>query len=303
MSKKIFKGKIRWRSVISVILVVAIVLGACGAIVSFARSDTNTIGAGAFTRGALNEADGTYVKGKTSIVTEDLFECKGLKVIPDFDNTAQYQVFWYNEDEIYLGATDMMGASTKMVGSVPGAAVYARVVIYPSKTDEDGKAIKDFEIKLWEISKYKSGIKIEVARDQAALQQNLFADTVRYNSGMGTKVEVFLAQENIYVEGISMASPANGLNVSSSLGEDKDRDLLRLDCSSVKVYKLDLSESTTRVGVYLFDEAGKFISNQGFTGDIAYIDLTGANTIVAQIVVETIDGNAVLSEYLYRELL
>lgn len=289
-----------WRSVISVILVVAIVLGVCGAIVSFARSDTKTIGAGAFTCGALNEADGTYVKGKTSIVTEDLFECKGLKVIPDFDNTSQYQVFWYNEDEIYLGATDKMGASTKTVGSVPGAAVYARVVIYPQQVDEDGKVIKDFEIKLWEISKYKKLIKIEVARDQAELQQDLFEQVSVYNESMGDIVEVYANQNNMFFTGLGVYN-VNPFSVICESGNV----ILKLDCSDVAVYKLDLSDSDMSCTVYMCKSDGTLVNSlKNLCGDIFYVDVSAeAENMSVSFVFEKYSDTVRLSEYLYRELL
>lgn len=296
------RKKRSWRSVISVILVVAIALGACGAVVSFAKSDTKTIGAGEFTRGSLNEADGTYVKGKTSIVTEKLFECKGLKVIPDFQNTSQYQVFWYNADEIYLGASDKISASTKMVGSVPGAAVYARIVIYPSQIDDNGKPIKDFEVKLWQVAKYKKNIKIEVARDQAKLQQNLFNDVLTYNAGMGEVSSVLVNYKNILFENHSYTG---GSLTADSISDDSTRNVLLLDSSNVSVYRLDMSKSSMRVGVYFFNASGTLLTHLSYdSSDIYYINVEdlGVSTVF-QVAFEIFDGDIVLSEYLYRELL
>ena len=299
MSKKFRKNK-RVGSVISTILVVALVFGAIGGVIVFARNDTKTISAAAFTRGALNEADGTYVKGKTSIVTEDLFECKGLKVIPGFDNTSQYQVFWYNEDEIYLGATDKLGASVKMVGSVPGAAVYARVVIYPSQTDEDGKAIKDFEIKLWEISKYKKSIKIEVARDQAELQQDLFEQVLVYNESMGDIVQVYANQNNMFFTGLDV-SHLSPITVVSDPGHA----ILKLDCSDVAVYKLDLSDSDMSCNVYMCKSDGTLVESlRNLCGDIFYVDVSAeAENMSVSFVFEKYSDTVRLSEYLYHELL
>ena len=297
-----------WRSAVSVILVVAIALGVCGAIVSFARSDTKMIGVTAFTRGALNEADGTYVKGKTSIVTEDLFECKGLKVIPDFDNTSQYQVFWYNEDEIYLGATDKMGASTKTVGSVPGAAVYARVVIYPQQVDEDGKAIKDFEIKLWEISKYKKSIKIEVARDQAALLQNLMVSTTVYDEDYGTKAQALVNFKSMYFKGYALQSEAtfSKEELDENLTVDVRYDCLFIDCSNVAVFKVDLTNTEEDVWVHIYDVEGKRVNQfDCFGGNEYLVEVPESSTnAMFRIVLKLESGaNIKISEYLYRELL
>ena len=291
------------KSIVSLVIVIAILLAAIGGITAWAKSETKTVPATAFTRGALNDTDGTFVKSKTTLVTEELFECRGLKVIPDFDNTSAYQVYWYNEDEIYLGNTDKLSASTKMVDSVPGAAVYARVVIYPAQVDEDGKPIKDFEIKLWQIVKYVKRIKLEVLRDQAGNMQNLFKDVVTYSESMGSISSVLLNHKNIFIENHSLYTGYELLE--EHISKDPNRSLLILDTSKVSVYRLDLSNTSMRVGVYLYDSEGKFISHNSYaSGDIYLLDLTQTVAQGAfQVAFEIYDGEAVLSEYLYRELL
>ncbi len=298
-----YRRKSKWKAVLSATLCVALLVGAIGGIVAITKRETKTVGSLAFTRGSLKESDGTYMKGKTSIVTEDLFECKGLKVIPDFDNTSQYQVFWYNEDEIYLGATDKMSASTKMVGSVPGAAVYARVVIYPSQVDEDGKAIKDFEIKFWDVAKYAGTLKIEVAKDQAALQQNLIEDVVQYRPEMGDVHNVIVNQKNLFLSGYGR-NKATGLFSEDFFAPNENCSALLLDCTEVAIYLIEGLDS--QLDICFYDAEGNMLDSSKV--EINYADELvvvpgGSDAAVMHIILE--EGLALprVSEYLYRELL
>ncbi len=291
------------KSIISAALCVALLIGAIGGIVALVKRDTKTIGSFSFTRGALSETDGVFVSGKTSIVTEDLFECKGLKVIPDFDNTSQYQVFWYNEDEIYLGATDKMAASTKMVGSVPGAAVYARVVIYPSQIDEDGKAIKDFEIKLWDIAKYAGTLKIEVARDQAALQQDLIEDVVQYSPKMGEVHNVLVNQKNLFLSGYER-DKTDGLLTEGFFVPNEEFSSLILDCSNVAIYSIKGLDS--QLDICFYDAEGTQLESTkveiNFADELVVVP-ENSGAAVMQIVLKQGLALPRVSEYLYRELL
>ena len=73
MSKN-FKPKGKLAKVLSVIAIFAVIFGACAVFAGISRDETKTIGAGAFSVGAIDEK-GVYIpKSNKSIYTEDLIE-------------------------------------------------------------------------------------------------------------------------------------------------------------------------------------------------------------------------------------
>ena len=212
MSKKIFKGKKRWRSVISVILVVAIALGACGAIVSFAKSETKTIGAGAFTRGALDD-EGNYIESNQSLYTKDAFLCQGLRVVPDFESLVTYDIYLYDySDNLLAVEKENKGIWDK---DYPLAKT-ARIVVYP-EIPEDVK-VSDFKIRIWEIFKYANDLSITVDRDQNMYETtNLFNDdsiVIYDNSSTGHVVGKPLTFTDSGVNGVRVLA----LDIDDSMG-------------------------------------------------------------------------------------
>lgn len=160
------KRKLNWKSIISVVLVVAVVIALGVGIKTFANDDTKTVNKlGLFSVGSVSEETGEHVKCDNALYTNKLLECQGLTITPDFEFEAKYQIFWYNEDELYFGKTEVLNG--KFVNNIPDLARYCRIVVFPNPVDENGKEIKDFKIKFYEKQSYVKGLKIEVNKDQS----------------------------------------------------------------------------------------------------------------------------------------
>ena len=159
-----FKKKIPLKSVITIAVGILAIFLCAACVVSITGKDTESVSKLSFKIGGISTETGEYVERKDTLYTYDLIECQGLSVTPDFNNTVEYQIFWYNEDEVYFDSTDIIKA--KFVSDVPELARYCRIMVYPSKLDEDGKTIKDFEVKFYEVQKYVSDLNMKVYKDQ-----------------------------------------------------------------------------------------------------------------------------------------
>ena len=156
------------KSIISGILLVAIIAGVLALAGSLLGSETKTISSTKFSVGGINE-QGNYVDSKTSIYTKNMFECQGLSIEPDFEATGTYKVFYYDENKNFVGATDELkaedGAYTK--GNNYTIGKYARVMITPDvPVDEDGNAEEDFKIRFYEVVRYADDYTITVDKKQ-----------------------------------------------------------------------------------------------------------------------------------------
>lgn len=175
MKKKI---RINWKQVLLYVLISALSLAALAGIGSLFNRDTKTIGAGVFSVGALDQ-NGRYVESDLSIFTEDLIECKGLCIEPDFKNvTGTFQVFYYGEDKAFIGATEVLNAADGVYtrGDDFGEAVYCRIMITPAvPTDDEGNEVEDYKIRFWNVRGIANDYTITVDKDQTAAEvKNLF---------------------------------------------------------------------------------------------------------------------------------
>lgn len=154
-------------SIISGIVLVALVAGVLALAVSLLGKDTKSIGAGKFDVGAIN-AEGVYVKNDQSIYTKDLIECQGLSIEPDFEATGTYQVFYYGEDKNFIGSTEVMNAEDGVYSkfSTFGAAKYCRIMITPDPVTEDGEEDEDFKIRFYQVAGYANDYTISVNKKQ-----------------------------------------------------------------------------------------------------------------------------------------
>lgn len=109
--------------------------------------------------GALTEY-GKYVEDESSIYTKSAFECQGLKVKVDFDSEVEYQVFFYDELDNFISASDVFTNGNDFI--LPVNAELARIEITPLN-DEDGK------ISWLEKRDYANDIEISVLKNQNAL--------------------------------------------------------------------------------------------------------------------------------------
>ena len=95
------------KTVLIVVLCVALGMGAIfglRAIFSEAEKETKkTISVG-YSVGDLSDA-GKYLESEGSIYNKEAFECQGLRITPNFDNTITYEVFFYDEDGYFISKT------------------------------------------------------------------------------------------------------------------------------------------------------------------------------------------------------
>ena len=162
------------KSIISGILLVVIIAGVLALAGSLLGKETKTISSTEFSVGGIN-AQGNYVESKTSIYTKDMFECQGLSIEPDFEATGTYQVFYYDSNKNFFGATDELNAEDGVynIGETFVFAKYARIVITPDvPLDEDGNVEENFKIRFYEVVGYAKDYKITVNKNQTYTVKN-----------------------------------------------------------------------------------------------------------------------------------
>ena len=173
MKKKL--RNINWKSVVTSVLVSALLLAAVSGLTSLFGRDTKTIPASAFSVGALDE-NGKYLESELSIFTEDLIECQGLCIEPDFKTEGTYQVFYYGSSKNFIGATEIMDAKDGVYskGNTFELAQYCRIMITPAvPTDDDGKEVEDYKIHWYNVHSIASEYTITVDREQKFQLKNL----------------------------------------------------------------------------------------------------------------------------------
>lgn len=122
-----------------------------------------------FEVGGLKETDGKFEETSKSIYTKNAFECQGLEIELDFDNTIDYQVFYYESDGDFIEASGVINGNQDL--EVPLMATHARLEITPNwaKMGEDYKDTKNQEIKWYEVAKYSTQLDIKVNENQDVL--------------------------------------------------------------------------------------------------------------------------------------
>lgn len=155
--KNIFKNKSLWKKIGIGVLAGALAIGAIAGISALFREpdpeERRTISASAFSVGGLNN-DGTYKETDESIYTRDAFECKGLKITPDFESVVDYQVFFYDYDGDFMSANELTDGKTT---ETPEFARYCRIVITPEEDDK---------VSWYEVNNYAKQLTIEVYKEQ-----------------------------------------------------------------------------------------------------------------------------------------
>ena len=119
-----------------------------------------------FEVGGLRDADGKYEESTATIYTKDAFECQGLEIALDFDNTIDYQVFYYESDGDFISASNVISGNEKVF--VPLTATHARIEITPNWNEMgvDYANEKNQEIKWYEVLKYSTQLDIKVNKEQ-----------------------------------------------------------------------------------------------------------------------------------------
>lgn len=176
MKKIKFNLKKNWKNILSAVLAGVLLFGAVSAAVGILNKDTKTISSTAFAVGGIND-QGNYVESETSIYTKDMFECQGLSIEPDFEATGTYQVFYYDNNKNFVGATDELKAEDGVYNKADTYvfAKYARIMITPAvPTDDDGYIDEDFKIRFYEVAGYASDYTITVNKKQKFEVENYF---------------------------------------------------------------------------------------------------------------------------------
>lgn len=155
---RIFRKPIRWKSLIAGALAVLLLFGAVFGATKLFGNDSKKIGASAFAVGDI-DADGVYKESEVAIYTKDSFLCEGLKIVPKFEGNAEYQIFYFDSTDTFIGASDVM---TKGYEGTNPEAERARIVIRPEAPED----VEEFKIRFWEIAKYAKYFTITVDRDQ-----------------------------------------------------------------------------------------------------------------------------------------
>ena len=154
-------SKLKWKNVFSLLLSILLIIAMIAGLVKiFQKSEeTEKTIHPSFSVGSLTE-NGTYDPNsdKTKIYTKDWFECKGLKITLDFDNSVQYQVYLYGEYGDFLSHTPWMKDSYELTDNY---ARYARLVV-DSDTDDN--------ILFFETFKLSNQLHIEVSKNQVFVE-------------------------------------------------------------------------------------------------------------------------------------
>ena len=158
-----------WRTVLIIVLVVALLMGAIFGLRSiFSEEDKDakkTISV-SYSIGELSDA-GKYVEAETAIYTKEAFECQGVRITPDFDNTVTYEVYFYDEDGYFISKSKEMD---NIFTGEPLLAKYARIKITP---------VDDESVSWWEIAKYAGQLKVEVN-----VKQNDFKNVAKFSAAV-----------------------------------------------------------------------------------------------------------------------
>lgn len=166
--KRFFRN-IPWRNVLIITLVAVLGIGAVAGISAIAKEEKKTISSTVFSRGAIDQ-NGFYVESDNSIYTKDLIECQGLEIEPDFEASGHYQVFYYNSNKSFIGATQFLDCQSNGVyvkGENFAFAKYCRIVITPATPKDDyGNTVEDYKIKFYEVAGIANKFTITVNKDQ-----------------------------------------------------------------------------------------------------------------------------------------
>lgn len=258
-----FLKRIPWKDVLVTVLVVALGVGAVVGVGTALTAKTKTVSPLVFARGAI-DSTGAFVKSDTSIYTEDYIECQGLKIEADFDATGTYQVFYYDSNKKFAGATDVYDTSTSPVydkGNTFAFAKYCQIVITPDViTDEDGYVDEDYKIKFYEVAGIANKFTITVNKEQS------------------------YSWTDVYVADISMTGKYynNSLTNISEMGSYVPSEIVEVDgFKDVFVVVRNIDQEDAMGQLCIADADGNFISTINFTpeqltfsGDVAFCHVT-----------------------------
>lgn len=146
------------RNILSAVLVCLLAVTVIAIIVNVTGSETKNISSSAFSRGALDD-NGKYVASDKSLYTSEAFLCQGLTIEADFESQSSFEVFYYREDNSFIGSTGRLTEYYEKGGTYTNAK-YARIVLTPTLEEDE-------TISWISISSYANEITVTVSKDQA----------------------------------------------------------------------------------------------------------------------------------------
>lgn len=172
MARRKFKLKVKWKNLLAAALGLLLIAGAVAGIASITGRDTRPLNALSFSVGALDDS-GAFKEYDQSVVS-DYFECQGLTIDPDATANGTFEVFYYDENKVFLGTSGVKmpvdGIYTKPSDHSDSyvflLAKYARVMITPEAPISEDYEEESFRIRFWEASKYASMLTITVDKKQ-----------------------------------------------------------------------------------------------------------------------------------------
>lgn len=127
--KKFFSTR-NLKSIVGVVLVIALVIGIIALFASIFGSKTKRISSSSFAVGGLDVA-GQYRESTKCLYSKDAFCCQGLSIEKVFESKSRYEVYYYREDNSFIGKTDMLTDHSYEKGNSFSNAMFARIVITP----------------------------------------------------------------------------------------------------------------------------------------------------------------------------
>ena len=285
--------KRKTKSIIGVILLIATLIVAVAGISAISKKETKKIGSREFSLGAIDIETGAFMKSDTTLCTKEKIACVGLEITPEFESTSSYQIYWYNMDDNYIGYTKEYSNRETFANAVPRNAWYCRIVITPSTLDEDGKEIKDFKIKWYEVYRYANDIKVTVDKKQGSDAHNIYtiAPTYKLDGDYDASMTISLLAKyggSFIIDDYVVNDQSNPNTLSLAAHEDYHAVFVDLSDTSklyienkddvfVHLYSYSEEDGTiTKIGYYNVAPGEISINEPGFTdSDFAVISLKG----------------------------
>ena len=251
MSK--FRTSKKTKSIVFTVISILLVAGLAGVLIGIFSNPQKDVNPN-FDRGKL-DANGAYVESDVTLYTPGAIECQGLKVAFDFEHNGEYQIFWYNEDDLFLYSESR--TDKPFTDPVPDLAKYCRIVIYPVL--EEG----DEEISWYQIGKYSDNLNITVERYQEFNPENHYETAKLYATSNIELVEsissnyAFIKNAKLAVEEYGDTAALSSFSDSLAVASD-GYNVIKLDCSEVGAYKLKFDKvcGGGQYHVFFYDEDG-----------------------------------------------
>ena len=186
------------------LLVVLLIVGGVGVVSSISKNkDVKEITASDFSVGGIDSL-GQYVKSETSFIS-DKIGAQGLTIVPEFDTTITYKVYFYDKSMKYVCCTEELDSI--YVHTERDNVKYCRIQIF----------LNGDKATTWNKNKYVSQLDISVKKKQVTIPDEkvgLYVEKViiHYSNGMTSTINTFFIDKwqlydvyQVYVNDSSLA--------------------------------------------------------------------------------------------------